>query len=362
MPLIRNIQDINSLDGLAPRACEVCHRQDNIFRCSACQAVYYCGRDCQTEDREGHKIPCKLLNKALNRCQSEEQKLREWPGDLDSPANAFEEDVGNFWRIMATRPYMVARFDLAHIMLDSYGTPGGPVDIVQMILDHYLDMLRLSRSDDLGVREIIPGLYIRLGRDQDAYDFMKWYAAVDENPDYEWGNVDVPFLDTKDADVLEEPLKRAWTVTSFLDLSHAVVLLLIKLRILLDLQAIQNTTTALTGVIPPEIIGIICGKVVRRDVLLRHRGLLSRPEKIALLTKRIKTQVKEVYNAVGKYNPHFWNLMVNDPDACILRRPEFDGYAPRSEEEALFILGYTFAAWYETPGAVEMLRDLAKMK
>lgn len=361
MPLIMNIEDTNGLDGLAPRACEVCQRRDNVFRCSACRAVYYCGRDCQMEDRQGHKIPCKLLRKALIRCELEEQKLREWPGDLDSPANAFEEDVGHFWRNMATRPYMVARFDLAHIMMDSYGTPGGPGELVQTILDHYLDMLRLSRSDDLRVREIIPGLYIRLGRDQDAYDFIKWFATVEKNPDYEWGNVDLPFLDIKDADVFEEPLQRAWTVTTFLDMSHAVVLLLIKVRILLDLQAIQNTSIALTGVIPPEITGIICGKLVRRDVVFRHRGLLSRPEKIAPLIKRIKTQVRVIYSAVGKYNPHFWNLMVNDPDAAVLRRPVFDGYAQRSEEEALFILGYTFAAWYETPGAVKMLRDLAKM-
>ncbi|PTB43540.1 uncharacterized protein TrAFT101_002099 [Trichoderma asperellum] len=362
MPLIMNVEDINDLDGLAPRACEVCHRKDKIFRCSACQAVYYCGRDCQVEDRECHKIPCKLLKKALDRYKLEEQKLREWPGDLDSPANAFEQDVGHFWRNMATRPYMVARLDLAHIMLNSYGTPGGPVDLVQIILDHYFDMLRLSRSDDLGVREIIPGLYVRLGRDQDAYDFMTWFAAVNEDPDHEWGNVDKPFLDTKDANVFEEPLKRAWTVTSFLDLSHAVVVLLIKVRVLLDLYAIQNTFIALTGVIPPEIIAIICGKLVRSDVMFRHQILLSTPEKMASLTKRIKSQVRELYKAVGKYNPYFWNLMVNDPDACVLRTPQYNGYAQRSEQEALVILAFTFAAWYETPGAIKMLRDLAKMR
>ncbi|KAL7923129.1 hypothetical protein ACQKWADRAFT_67378 [Trichoderma austrokoningii] len=362
MPLIMNIQDIDSLDGLAPRACELCKKQDKVFRCSACQAVYYCGRDCQVQDRDDHRVPCKVLKKAHQRYRSEEQKLREWQGDLDTPENVFEEHAGHFWRIMATRPYMVARFDLAHIMNDNYGTPGGPEDLVKDMLDHYLDMLRLSRSDGLGVREIIPALYVRLGRDKDAYDFLRWYADVNENPDYDWGDMDLPFVDTKNANAIEEPLQQSWTVASYLDFSHAVTLLLIKVRILLDLQIVHNTTTALIGAFPPEIIGIICAKLVRRDILLQHRALLSRPEKLAPLLKSIKSQIREVYKTVGEYNPHFWDLMVNNPDACVLRRPQVDGYAPRSEEEALFILDYTFAAWYETPGAVNMLRDLAKMK
>jgi hypothetical protein len=141
-----------------------------------------------------------------------------------------------------------------------------------------------------------------------------------------------------------------------------VTLLLIKVRILLDLQAVQNSITALGGTFPPEIIDIVGEKLVRRDVLFRHGPLLSRPEKLAPLMKNIKSQIKEVYKAVRGYNPHIWRLMVDDPDACVLRRPQFDGYAQRSEEEALFILDYTYAAWYETPGAVKMLRDLAKMK
>lgn len=38
---------------------------------------------------------------------------------------------------------------------------------------------------------------------------------------------------------------------------HAVALLLIKVRILLDLQAIQNVAVALSGAIPQEIVELI---------------------------------------------------------------------------------------------------------
>ena len=158
---------------------------------------------------------------------------------------------------------MRARYELVDAMLLSYGTAGGPVDVVQMALDHLLDMMRLCRKDNMGMRQLIPSLYIRLGKDQDAYDFMKWYATTGEEPQYDWGDMDQPFLDIKDADVLEAPARR-WTKTTFLDLSHAVAVVLIKVRVLLDLQAIQNARIALHGVIPQEIIEIIRGQLVSR--------------------------------------------------------------------------------------------------
>lgn len=37
-----------------------------------------------------------------------------------------------------------------------------------------MDVLRLCRGDNLGVREGAPALMIRLGQDQEAYDFIKW--------------------------------------------------------------------------------------------------------------------------------------------------------------------------------------------
>ncbi|OAQ58396.1 zinc finger domain-containing protein [Pochonia chlamydosporia 170] len=357
MPLIVNA-DVGKLSGLAPRACELCHRKDGVLRCSACQAVYYCGPDCQAEDRADHKAPCKVIKKARLRFEFEEKKLRDTPGDLHTE-NIFKDHVGYFWGILETRPYMRARYELVDVMLLSYGTAGGPVDVVQMALDHLLDMMRLCRGDNMGVRQLIPALYIRLGRDQDAYDFMKWYATTGEEPQYDRGDMDQPFLDVKDADALEAPAKR-WTKTTFLDLSHAVALVLIKIRVLLDLQAIQNARIALRGAIPQEIIEIIRGQLVSCIVGSRHDILLARPEETAQLAETIKSQIREVYGAIETYNSHFWELLVKDPDAGVLQRPN-GPYTHRSKEEALLVIGYSYASWYETPGAVDVLRSLSKV-
>ncbi|KAK9443859.1 zinc finger domain-containing protein [Metarhizium brunneum] len=356
MPLIMNA-DIGKLNGLAPRACELCHRKDGILRCSACRVVYYCGRDCQTEDRGSHKAPCKAIKKARLRYEFEEDKLRNTPGD-SSTENIFEDNAGYFWGILETRPYMRARYELVDTMLLSYGTAGGPMDVVQIALDHLLDMMRLCRGDNMGVRQLVPALYIRLGRDQDAYDFMRWYATTGEEPQYDWGDMNQPFLDIKGADVLEAPAKR-WTNTAFLDLSHAVAVVLIKMRVLLDLQAIQSARIALHGTIPQEIIEIIRGQLVSCVVGSRHDLLLARSEETAQLAETIKSQIREVYSAIETYNSHFWELLVSDPDAGVLQRPN-GPYTHRSKEEALLVIGYSYASWYETPGAVDMLRSLSK--
>ncbi|EGR47373.1 uncharacterized protein TRIREDRAFT_122500 [Trichoderma reesei QM6a] len=354
MPLVSTCELSGiKLNGLAPRSCELCRkRKDGIQRCASCQSIWYCSKDCQAEDWPDHKIPCKLIKKARTLYEKEEKTLRE------DPDNFFEEHVGRFWRIVETRDYMRARYNYVDTMLMSYGTANSPVDLAETCLRHLLDMLRLSRSDSLGVRDLVPALYIRLGRDQDAYDFVKWYATAGQDPHYDWANMSLPFLNVKDADVFEEP-PSGLVRSSFMALSHAAALVLIKVRILLDLQAIQNARIALKGSIPAEVIEMIRGQLVGNVVGARQDILLAQPEETSQLVDKIKRQVQALYRAVKAYNPHFWKLLVNHPDAGVLRRPSH-AYSLQTEDEALLVLGYNYAAWYETPGAVDMLKGLGK--
>ncbi|KAF4506559.1 hypothetical protein G6O67_006630 [Ophiocordyceps sinensis] len=314
---------------LTPRACEVCHGKDGLLRCSGCQSVYYCGRDHQLSDRGGHKEGCVAVKKALALLTREEHKLRNLPEDMWTPANVFDTSVGQFWRIVETRPYMRARFGLVDVLLQYFGSAGGRVHVVQAALDHLLDMLRLCRSDNMGLRNLHPGL--------DSH--------------YDWGDMSLPFLDVKDADVLE-PEHGLWS-GRFLDLSHAVTVTLLKVRVLLDLQAVQNATRTLRGTVPPEIIDLVHHRLVGSVVE-------SRPEMLRGTTDRIeplKKQVRELFTAIDKYNTSFWRSMLCNPAKAIADRPE--SYSHGSYEESCLMLGYTYAAWAETPGAIDVIRALS---
>ena len=80
---------------------------------------------------------------------------------------AFKEDVGHFWGILETRPYMRARLNLAQHLW----TIGQREEAV----DHYQDMLRLNPGDNQGVRWILADHLLELGRDDDLYCLLNQY-------------------------------------------------------------------------------------------------------------------------------------------------------------------------------------------
>jgi hypothetical protein len=72
---------------------------------------------------------------------------------------AFQREVGYFWGILETRPYMRARLGLAH----SLWTAGRREEAVA----HLQDMLRLNPGDNQGVRYTLAGFLLFLDRDDD---------------------------------------------------------------------------------------------------------------------------------------------------------------------------------------------------
>lgn len=262
--------------------------------------------------------------------------------------NLFEHGVGDFWDISQTRDYMRARHRMIDTMLEVFGGPGGRIDVVKEALDHLLEMLKFSRSDDMGLRDTVPGLYIRLNEDQAAYDFMKWYATTDKY----YSNIDTTtYLDAKNADILEDPLDiRAGGPGPSVSLAHVAAVLLIKVRILLGLQTAQNATRAFKGTIPVEIIELIRSHLVSRIVASsRPDIILGSPEELANLIQRVKKQARLLYESINRYNPHFWYLIQDEPYT--------------EAEGPLVAVGHALkrdnlASWAETPGAFEIIRAL----
>jgi hypothetical protein len=149
-----------------PRCANCASTEGNLLRCSRCSVVHYCNREHQNADFKDHKKDCAAVRKALTKVATEEEKLRN---DDDNP---FIHGVGVFWSIAETRPYMRDRFAYVQALqkLDTYAS-------VKLQLDTLLDMLRLCRGDNMGVRNLVPGLMLRLNMDQECYDFIKWYSS-----------------------------------------------------------------------------------------------------------------------------------------------------------------------------------------
>jgi tetratricopeptide (TPR) repeat protein len=83
-------------------------------------------------------------------------------GELALGKKTFEQDVGDFWGLLETRPYMRARAGLAQALWASGWR--------EEAIDHYRDMLRLNPNDNQGVRYLLAGclLEMELCADLDA--------------------------------------------------------------------------------------------------------------------------------------------------------------------------------------------------
>ncbi len=83
---------------------------------------------------------------------------------------AFEDDVGHFWGLLETRPYMRARAGLAQAL-----RAAGRTDEA---IAHYRDMLRLNPRDNQGVRYELAACLLDAGPSGDAERSREQLAAA----------------------------------------------------------------------------------------------------------------------------------------------------------------------------------------
>jgi tetratricopeptide (TPR) repeat protein len=81
----------------------------------------------------------------------------------------FEEEVGNFWFILETRPYMRARTGLAQTLW--------MMGERKKAVDHYRDLLRLNPNDNQGLRYILLTFLLEMGDDPAAEKLVKKYEG-----------------------------------------------------------------------------------------------------------------------------------------------------------------------------------------
>ncbi|KAI0552683.1 hypothetical protein F4679DRAFT_533500 [Xylaria curta] len=330
----------------AVSGCPVCYPkrlpQTQLLLCSGCKVVHYCSTDHQKKHRPKHKAACTSVIKSREKLEKEEATLRAHPGDIFLPSNVFENGVGRFWGLTDTRDYMRARFAAADALLQIDTTKA-----VEKALTHFQDMLRLCRSDNLGIRDIVPGLLLRLGREQECYDFLKWWAVVDD--EYDWSDVNLPYLDICGADAFEA----ADAFASHLSLSQLVILVLLKLNLYLDIESYdpQYTNFGLGWPSwPPPPTGFM--RPISEIAQKKVRTITS--SDVPEISKLLKDQYQALFRMVHKENPHFWEALVDASEDT----PSLpSAYSHGSVEEAILGVYQCKKAWEESYDSIIMIES-----
>jgi ribonuclease HI len=210
---------------------------------------------------------------------------------------------------------------------------------VELALEHFNHILQFYRGDSLGVRNIIPGLLLRLGREQECYDFLKWWAIISVKDTYDWEDATLPFLDIRNADVFE-------SVDIFssesLSLSQLVILTLLKLRLYLDLMSFEETEFGFEDDYPEF------GRPVGRLVNEKMRAFEIRD--ISATIKSLEAQYRKLSRIVNDMNPHFWGALGDEETPS----PP-SSYSVGSIEEAELVSYQCKPAWRDTEDAMLMI-------
>jgi tetratricopeptide (TPR) repeat protein len=114
--------------------------------------------------------------------------------------SAFQEDVGHFWGLIETRPYMRALHGLARCLWDS-GQRAAAVA-------HYQDMLRLNPNDNQGIRYSLIDAYLELGNEGGAASLLKRYKD-DGAAAWAWSGALLAFRQTGDTAPSRKALAKA---------------------------------------------------------------------------------------------------------------------------------------------------------
>jgi hypothetical protein len=309
--------------------------------------MMYCNVNHQVAHRSSHKYACNAIARRCASLADEEQKLRNDPGDnFMMPADPFTNAVGHFWGILGTRDYMRSRLALVKALQEVK-----TYESAQTQLDHSMDMLRLCRSDNMGVRDLVPALMLRLNKDQECYDFVKWWSTTTD--DYDWGDTDLPYLDLKKADVFESV---EYLCGDWVDLAHLVAITLLKIRLLLDLMALRDATTAVGSKVPAEILHNIQGFVARSSVISDNERLIQNKTDPAVVCS-LEAQVEALYRRIQKANEYFWPTLL-EPGSHLTAQPE--SYSRGSVEEMQLVLMHSYDSWIETAGAIDFIKAKRK--
>lgn len=287
----------------------------------------------------------------------EEQTLRNYNGSATVPANPLVTMVGVLWKVPAAQPYLKARVALMTALskLDTKAAQKQALQLGQQTL-------HMSRYDQYRVQSYMPSMFLRLGENQECYDFVKWwyYAAQDCSNDFTPAS---PFLTMHGEDVFEpvfygrlqhEVIRPDW--------NGILAVTLIKVRLLLDLYLINAALTdcSLADLDYELRDGFSSNIDIFGAIRLRvHRAkiedqLITEKEVVMVMADQLVSQIVELYFKVKKDNEHFWckmmehplngdekNFLSIDPDPC-----------PCQE------CGWV-ADWVETPGAIDLILEVA---
>ena len=265
-------------------------------------------------------------------------------------AEALEgENVGHIWGIPFLRDYCRARVFLADKFL--YMAHMEEVEhIYQKGLGNYLELLRLIHRDNMGLRDKVPFTLLNLNREDDAYNFLKWWITIDSNGIYDWSKVP---QNTKEGDWLwlrgqnryEDPKSVLNSEATSASLAHVTAMFIIKARIIAKYHDLK-----ILAVIEQFVIEI--GGIEMSHLLLKIKCMFYGVSENVLQAQY--DHAKYLLQVIAKKNVIFLKSVLNPGP---LKDQGFPGFVRKgTAEETFLVLNNSCRMFHRIPGCISMVK------
>ncbi|KAI5289128.1 hypothetical protein KEM54_004353 [Ascosphaera aggregata] len=327
--------------------CGLCgDRKPNLFPCHGCGVMFYCSREHEAQDLPKHQLMCISVASAREDYEGLELRLKQ------APENYFTTQVARFWSERETQQYLRRRKEFADALY-AVGTRKG----VELRLQHMLKMLHLNREDDLGLRFIVPYLFLRLNQEQDCYDFISWWGVTSNSFATNWRNPKEPFMDKKNADPFENV---AFLTAYYAEYGLALPTLLLKIKLRDDLRALQLARQGFGGRLLREIEEEIFTHLCATDVVANNKKIIhADADYWQELEMKLNGQIAELAEWVHEMQPNIWmslHLVYNEK----ILVSELSARCNRADDKVLeYIVTNGRDAWEEDTQALEELKHFS---
>jgi hypothetical protein len=308
--------------------CAVCKIQQKITVCTGCRVAHYCGSAHQKLGWAKHKWLCKAVRVSIGH-------VTELTADVEREIQASGGDYEAYFR--SCPPAAESFLQFKSILARNYvkvGTLAGTLEG----LKHFLEIDRLSvganaKEVRLQTSDFIPGLLLRLGWDQECYNFLKEKCN---------GKLEAIYR----CDINTSFPVRPANAENF-SLAHASMLCGLKLRIIEDLHNLHQADIALGNNLPAELFTEVRSYLIS-EAMRTQPDLMEGIDARVPLPDFIKVfcwDVRNLRHYVDALDIDYWDAL-QYPDEYMKMQPMHDSELPIAAA-----LGQTFDTWAETPGS-----------
>lgn len=232
--------------------------------------------------------------------------------------------------------YLHRRYIYARALL----RPNTCAGIVQG-LENCLEIAKLDTENQQNgqtAQEFVPGLYLRLGRDKECYDFIKKSCYGDLEEIYRCDN--------------GKP-RRPVVVGDF-SLGHAAMLCLLNLRILQDLRNLDKADTDLGDKLPAELFhearSYLISPATKADAA-RMKAIEKR-EDLKPHMQKVENDLQDLRGYINAIEKDYFHAIA-DPEKFRKKQVMYQPELPIVE-----VLHQTYEVWAESPGALALWQEV----